>query len=120
MKCASICILCKTLAATPLCFGSPEFHPQRSSTSTGCFAYNVPPFFFMSALQIELLCDCDRHSLVSVQVCLLRAVRLQLAGLPLRVAEQLHSLWALRKPGHLSGLQRELHGRGAAAAVSVL
>lgn len=47
-------------------------------------------------------------------------VRLQLTRLPLRVAEQLHTLRAVRQPRHLSGLQGELHGRGAAAAVSVL
>lgn len=74
----------------------------------------------MSVLQIQLFCDCDSTCSCLVQVCVLRAVRLQLAGFPLRVAEQLHSLWPLREPGHLSSVQRELHGRGAAAAVSVL
>lgn len=45
MKCLSICILCKTLAATPLCFSSPKTHSQCSSTSSGCLAYIILSFF---------------------------------------------------------------------------
>lgn len=45
MKCASICILCKTLAATPLCFSSPENHPWCSGTGGACLAHNILSFF---------------------------------------------------------------------------
>lgn len=51
---------------------------------------------------------------------MLCAVRLQLTRFPLRVAEQLHTLRALRQPRHLPGMPGEFHGGGALAAVSVL
>lgn len=56
----------------------------------------------------------------SLQVCILCPVWFQLAGFPLWVAEQLHTLWPLRQPCHLSSMPRKLHGRRAATAVSVL
>jgi len=57
---------------------------------------------------------------VCPQVRVLRAVRLPLAGLPLRVAEQLHPLRPLRQPGRVPRVPGELPGGGAAAAVSAL
>lgn len=51
---------------------------------------------------------------------MLCAVWIQLTRFPLRVAEQLHALRALRQPRHLPGMPGEFHGGGALAAVSVL
>lgn len=51
---------------------------------------------------------------------MLCAVWIQLTRFPLRVAEQLHTLRALRQPRHLPGMPGEFHGGGALAAVSVL
>lgn len=57
---------------------------------------------------------------VPLQVCVLHAVRCQLPGVPLRVAEQLHPLRALRQPGHLPRVPGELQGGGVTAPVSAL
>lgn len=69
MKCVSICILCKTLAATPL-LQQPR---DPSSALVVAVQLRIYIFFscslFMSVLHIQLLCDCD-----STCSCLCRCV----------------------------------------------
>lgn len=71
MKCLCICILCKTLAATPLCFSSQRPIPIAAQAVvvyltlaflSFCLSF-FSFFLYMSVLHIQLHCDCDSHCL---------------------------------------------------------
>lgn len=115
-----ICILCKTLMPQPSISNSQTqpaascFLRQRKFVTPLSLASVVFLIFDLTCTIIKVCC------IISGQVCVLCAVRFQLTRVPLRVAEQLYPLWPLCQPRHLSCVQGELHGGGAAVAVSVL